>query len=66
MSAPAPSMFSAAARQVAEQLQLTMGKANQDVFAQTLLELARADQDIVIVTSDSRGSGKLVPFAEAL
>ena len=39
-------------------------KANLDVFSGTLQELAAADRDIVVVTSDSRGSGKLVPFAQ--
>ena len=43
-----------------------VGKSNLDVFAETLLELARADRDIVVVTSDSRGSGKLAPFGQAL
>ncbi|APZ46673.1 transketolase [Polaribacter reichenbachii] len=43
---------------------LTMGKANQVVFSETLQELAKEDKEIVIITSDSRGSGKLVPFAE--
>jgi transketolase len=41
-------------------------KANLDIFAETLLELAKQDRDILVVTSDSRGSGKLVPFGEAL
>jgi transketolase len=40
------------------------GKANLDVFSQTLMELAALDRDILVVTSDSRGSGKLTPFAE--
>ncbi len=40
-----------------------MGKANQDVFSETLLALARENKNILAVTSDSRGSGKLVPFA---
>lgn len=39
-------------------------KANQDVFSATLMELAANDRDIVVVTSDSRGSGKLVPFGQ--
>lgn len=43
-----------------------MGKPNQDVFASTLLELAQQDPQILVVTSDSRGSGKLVPYGEAL
>lgn len=45
---------------------LELGKPNQDVFAQTLLELAQQDRNILAMTSDSRGSGKLVPFGEAL
>lgn len=45
---------------------LEVGKPNQDVFAQTLLELAQQDRNILAMTSDSRGSGKLVPFGEAL
>lgn len=40
------------------------GKANQDVFSAVLQELAAADKQIIAVTSDSRGSGKLVPFGE--
>ncbi len=40
------------------------GKANLDVFSHTLMELAARDHDILVVTSDSRGSGKLTPFAE--
>jgi transketolase len=43
-----------------------IGKANLDVFADTLLELAQADRDVLVVTSDSRGSGKLGPFGQAL
>jgi transketolase len=65
MSAPAPSMFSEAARQTAERLGLTLGRANLDVFADTLMQLAQEDPRVVVVTSDSRGSGKLVPFAQA-
>ena len=41
-------------------------QANQDVFSATLLELAQADRDITAVTSDSRGSGKLVKFGQEL
>lgn len=66
MSAPAPSLFSPAAKAMAEQLGLKMGRANLDEFAATLLELAKANRNIVAVTSDSRGSGKLGPFGEAL
>jgi transketolase len=42
-----------------------MGRANLEVFAATLEELARTNPNIVAVTSDSRGSGKLVPFSKA-
>jgi transketolase len=38
---------------------------NLEVFAATLLELAREDPDLLVVTSDSRGSAKLAPFAKA-
>jgi transketolase len=37
--------------------------SNLDVFAATLSEAAKADRDILVVTSDSRGSGRLAPFA---
>lgn len=43
---------------------ITTGKANLEAFSSTLQELAAADKDIVVVTSDSRGSGKLVPFGQ--
>jgi transketolase len=43
---------------------LPIGNTNLDVFAQTLMDLAATDRDILIVTSDSRGSGKVTPFAE--
>ncbi|MES2773829.1 MAG: transketolase C-terminal domain-containing protein [Bacteroidota bacterium] len=39
-------------------------KANQDIFSETLQRLAETDRQIVAVTSDSRGSGKLVPFGK--
>ena len=39
-------------------------KANLEVFSSTLQELAEQDRNILAVTSDSRGSGKLVPFAK--
>lgn len=42
------------------------GKPNLEAFADTLLELARQDPDILVVTSDSRGSGKLTHFGEQL
>ncbi|MET0393783.1 MAG: transketolase C-terminal domain-containing protein [Chitinophagaceae bacterium] len=42
----------------------TGAKPNLEVFSETLQRLAAADRDIVAVTSDSRGSGKLVPFGK--
>jgi transketolase len=45
---------------------LSMGRPNQDVFSETLLALARKDPDVVVVTSDSRGSGKLSGFVREL
>ncbi|HZT21881.1 MAG TPA: transketolase C-terminal domain-containing protein [Verrucomicrobiae bacterium] len=66
MSAPAPPLFSPAAKAVADRLGLKTGRANLDEFAATLEELARVNPDIVVVTSDSRGSGKLAPFGKAL
>ncbi len=66
MSAPAPSMFSPKAKALIEKLGLKMGRANLDEFAATLEDLAKADPNIVAVTSDSRGSGKLAPFGKAL
>jgi transketolase len=47
-------------------LGLIKGRPNLEVFAETLLELARMDPLILAVTSDSRGSGKLGPFGKAL
>jgi transketolase len=41
-----------------------MGLANLDTFASTLIELAENDRDILVATSDSRGSGRVTPFAE--
>src|SRR5215831_12168105 len=66
MSAPAPSMFTPAAKAMAEKLGLKMGRANLEEFADTLQGLAKANPNIVAVTSDSRGSGKLAPFGKAL
>jgi len=64
MSGPAPSMYSPAAQEMAEKMHLQLGKANLVVFSETLLELAEQDTNVMAVTSDSRGSGKLVPFGE--
>jgi transketolase len=43
-----------------------MGKSNLEVFSETLTRLAEANKNILVITSDSRGSGKLIPFAEKL
>lgn len=43
---------------------LPNGSTNLDVFAQTLMKLAEFDREILVVTSDSRGSGRVTPFAE--
>jgi len=59
-------MFTPAAKAMAEHLGLKMGRANLEEFAATLEELAKADPNIIAVTSDSRGSGKLAPFGQAL
>nr|WP_218938783.1 transketolase C-terminal domain-containing protein [Oleiharenicola lentus] len=66
MSAPAPSMFTPAAKAMAEKLGLKKGRANLEEFADTLQQLATADKNLVAVTSDSRGSGKLAPYGKAL
>lgn len=66
MSAPAPTMFTPEAKALMESLGLTQGRPNLEVFSETLLELAQNDPNVVVVTSDSRGSGKLVPFGNAL
>lgn len=39
-------------------------EGNLEVFSKTLQRLAAEDRDIIVVTSDSRGSGKLVPFGQ--
>ncbi len=59
-------MFTPAAKATAEKLGLKMGRANLEEFAATLEELAKANSNIIAVTSDSRGSGKLAPFGKAL
>jgi transketolase len=66
MSAPAPSMYSEQASAMAARLGLKMGKPNLEVMAATVLEMAKADHNVLVVTSDSRGSGKLGPFGQAL
>lgn len=42
----------------------TSDRPNQDVFSATLERLASKDRSIIAVTSDSRGSGKLVNFGK--
>lgn len=49
---------------MAEQINTTSCKPNLEVFSETLQRLAETDRNIVAVTSDSRGSGKLVPFGK--
>ncbi len=43
-----------------------IGKANLEVFAETLLNEAKKNPNIIAVTSDSRGSGKLINFGQEL
>lgn len=43
---------------------LITGKANLEVYCNTLIELAGNDTRVLAATSDSRGSGKLGPFVE--
>jgi transketolase len=59
-------MFTPAAKAQTQKLGLKMGRANLEEFADTLQQLATANKNIVAVTSDSRGSGKLAPFGKAL
>jgi transketolase len=66
MSAPAPSILSPQAAELATKLGLKQGRANLEEFGATLLELAKAERRIVAVTSDSRGSGKLVAFGQVI
>jgi transketolase len=66
MSAQVGTMFSPAARAMAEVSGLHLEHTNSEAFAATLQTLATADANIVAVTSDSRGSGKLSGFAKAL
>ena len=43
-----------------------IGKANLEVFAETLLDEAKKNSNIIAVTSDSRGSGKLINYGQEL
>ena len=49
---------------MAEAVNTNSFKANLEIFSETLQRLAIDDRDIIAVTSDSRGSGKLAPFGE--
>lgn len=42
----------------------TQNRANLEVFSDTLQALAEYNRNVLVVTSDSRGSGKLVPFGQ--
>lgn len=45
---------------------MNLGRANLEEFADTLLDLAKQDRDVMVLTSDSRGSGKLTTFGKQL
>jgi transketolase len=45
---------------------MQLERANLDEFGDTLLAQGQQNQDLLVVTSDSRGSGKLVPFGQIL
>ena len=45
---------------------MEIGRPNLEVFADTLLALGQKNQNLLVVTGDSRGSGKLVPFGQQL
>lgn len=45
---------------------MELGRANLEEFGDTLVQLGQKDKDVLVVTSDSRGSGKLVPFGQIL
>jgi len=49
---------------MAEQINTNNYKANLEIFSETLQRLAADDRNIIAVTSDSRGSGKLVPYGK--
>ena len=66
MSATTAPMLSPAAQKTAARLGLKLGRANLEAFADALLALAKTNRNVLAVTSDSRGSGKLGPFGVAL
>jgi transketolase len=59
-------MYTEAALERARRLGLKLGRPNLEEFAAILTELAVKDSNILVVTSDSRGSGKLVGFGQRL
>jgi transketolase len=59
-------MYSPAAVEIAQRLGLKMGRANLEEFGDSLIKLGKSNPNLLAVTSDSRGSGKLGPFAAAL
>ncbi len=59
-------MYSDDARERATRLGLRLGRPNLEEFAATLTEIAAQDRNVMVVTSDSRGSGKLVGFGQRL
>lgn len=49
---------------MSEEINKKSYKANLEIFSETLQKLAADDRNIIAVTSDSRGSAKLVPFGK--
>lgn len=47
-------------------MNLSPEKTNLDVFSDTLLSLGLSNRDLIVVTGDSRGSGKLTKFGKTL
>ena len=67
MSAPAPSMYSDAAKQTAARLGLKPGRAKPGSVCRHPAGTRQPPiSNVIAVTSDSRGSGKLGPYGQAL
>lgn len=45
---------------------MELGRPNLEELGDTLVQLGRQNANLIVVTSDSRGSGKLVPFGQTL
>ena len=45
---------------------MELGKPNLEIMADTLLDLSQQNQNLLVVTGDSRGSGKLVPYGQII